>query len=359
MKILEFVCDGAPGGGTNHVLQLLRGLPAEFDRVLLTQQDSYLARAASELGLEVHTGDFFRGRLDRAAIQRLQETIEQVKPDLVHNHGGRAAFFSSWTRKSVPTIYTVHGFHFARKSLVPRVAGRLGEVRSIKCADHVIFVSHYDRQLAKDHRLMATDKPSTVIHNGIPAPASRDADEKLGVGFIGRFVTQKNPELFVEMMQHLPGTNAVMVGGGELSDTVASEIANRQLTKQVHCYGALGHEQALDVLAKLDVLVMTPRWEGLPLLPLEAMLMGVPVVSTAVGGIPEVIEHMQHGMLVENRSAQELADCVSLILDDESFRNKIVANAKTRAATEFGEQKMLVELAKTYQKAAGTLSQTT
>ena len=150
-----------------------------------------------------------------------------------------------------------------------------------------------------------------------------------------------------------------MVGGGELSDAVASEIANRQLTKQVHCYGSLGHEQALDVLAKLDVLVMTPRWEGLPLLPLEAMLMGVPVVSTAVGGIPEVIEHMQHGMLVENRSAQELADCVSLILDDESFRNKIVANAKTRAATEFGEQKMLVELAKTYQKAAGTLSQTT
>ena len=55
MKILEFVCDGAPGGGTNHVLQLLRGLPAEFDRVLLTQQDSYLARAASELGIEVHT----------------------------------------------------------------------------------------------------------------------------------------------------------------------------------------------------------------------------------------------------------------------------------------------------------------
>lgn len=356
MKILEFVCDGAPGGGTNHVLQLLRGLPDRFGRALLTQTDSYLANEAKKLGIEVHTGDFFRSRIDRTAVSRVQEIIDKVRPELIHNHGGRAAFYYSWTRKRVPSIYTVHGFHFARKSIFPRAAGRLGEVRSIKAADHVVFVSHYDANLAKQHRLIAEDKPFRVIHNGIPSPVQPTKKEKLGVGFIGRLVTQKNPELFVKMMQQLPGVKAVIVGGGDLDDSVKQQIRSCGLEEQIRCYGSLGHQDALEVLANLDVLVMTPRWEGLPLLPLEAMLLKVPVVSTAVGGIPEVIDHMKHGMLVHDRSAQQLADCVALLLDDNGLRQQIIDAAYQRALTDFNQQHMLNELSETYMQVFDTVS---
>ena len=355
MKILEFVCDGAPGGGTNHVMQLLRGLPDRFGRALLTQKDSYLANEASKLGIEVHTGDFFRSRIDRAAVARVQEIVDQVQPDLIHNHGGRAAFYYSWTQKRVPSIYTVHGFHFARKSLVPRIAGRWGEVRNIDSADKVIFVSHHDAALAKEHKLIADTKPYRVIHNGILSPVQPTTKEKLGVGFIGRLVPQKNPELFIEMMQHLPGVNAVIVGGGELEDGVAHQINDQGLQSQIRCYGSLGHKEALEVLANLDVLVMTPRWEGLPLLPLEAMLLKVPVVSTAVGGIPEVIDHMKHGMLVHDRSGQSLADCVSLLLENDSLRQQIVDDAYQRALTDFSQQQMLNELSETYMQTLETV----
>lgn len=349
MKVLQFVCDGAPGGGTNHVLQVLKD--SRRDSVLLTQQDSYLAKQAQSLGIPVHTGNFFRSRVDRRAIQRVEEVCRQVQPDMLHCHGGRAAFFSSSIKRGrIPKIYTVHGFHFARKPLLSKTKGWLGELKSIHSVDHVVFVSQYDANIARQFHLLPPKKPHTVIHNGIVAPTPRDVVPSGKIGFIGRFVYQKNPELFVQMMQRLPTRQAVMVGGGALEEKLTDMIRKNGLQDRIQRLGALPHHEALDVLASLDVLVMTPRWEGLPLLPLEAMLMQVPVVSTDVGGIPEVITHMQHGLLVAGRSADGLAASVDLLEQDPALRQQLVADALHQARDHFAESRMLNQLETLYQQ---------
>ncbi len=347
MKLLQVVCDGKPGGGTNHVLQVLTGPDRQYESTLITQKNSYLAQKASEAGVDVITGDFFRSRLDRSAVRRISDTIELVQPDIVHCHGGRAAFFRSFAKQIVPTVYTVHGFHFASKeSKVSRALGWMGERRSIRSCDHAVFVADFDRELAETAHLLPEGKPHTVIHNGIPVPQRTEPGEPLGIGFLGRLVFQKHPELFVEMIEHLPDVKAVIVGGGELESAVRDEIATRGLSERVTMLGEADHAMAINYLARMEVLVMTPRWEGLPLLPLEAMHLGVPVVSTPVGGVPEVVRHEETGLLAE--TAEDLAAAVRRIRSDIGLKMQLIRRAKDVAATEFSEATMLTALQGVY-----------
>ncbi len=348
MKILQFVADGAPGGGTNHVMQLLTGLGANYENVLLTQENTYLSDLALSKGIKVIGGDFFRGRLDREAVATVREVIEAEQPDLIHCHGGRAGFFRSFISRKIPTAYTVHGFHHAQKSLIPKTMGWMAEYWTMRRMDHVFFVSDYDRQLAVRQRLLPNNKSFRVVHNGIAPLEPSDVSERMGVGFIGRFVYQKNPELFLDVVERLPHLDFVMAGGGELDEKIRADVQRRGLSDRVTLAGSLDHKSALEFISKLDVLVMTPRWEGLPLLPLEAMFMKVPVVSTAVGGIPEVIQHGQTGMLAESDNADQLANHVEKILDDNQLRNSIVENAFDRVHAKFSQDAMLAQIRDSY-----------
>lgn len=348
MKILQFVADGAPGGGTNHVMQLLTGLGEHYENVLLTQKDTYLFDLAKSKGIKVIGGDFFRGRLDRAAIATVREALATEKPDLVHCHGGRAGFFRSFLSREIPTAYTVHGFHHAQKSLVPKTMGWAAEYWTMRRMNHVFFVSDYDRQLAVRQRLLPRDKSFRVVHNGIAPLEANPTSDRLGVGFIGRFVYQKNPELFLDVVERMPDQKFVMAGGGELDGKIRADVKRRGLGDRVELLGSLDHKSALEFISKLDVLVMTPRWEGLPLLPLEAMFMKVPVVSTAVGGIPEVIQHGETGMLSESENANELAEHISNVLIDKQLRESIVENAFERAHRHFSQDAMLTQIRESY-----------
>jgi len=94
----------------------------------------------------------------------VQQAVASFQPDLIHCHGGRAAFFQSWTRHQIPWLYTVHGFHFSHKSFLARKLAILAERRSIKCASSVIFVSEYDRQLAlREHLLPASQTVADAV----------------------------------------------------------------------------------------------------------------------------------------------------------------------------------------------------
>ena len=341
MKILQFVCDGSPGGGTNHVLQLLESPARGTTCQLLTQRDSYLADQARKAGIEVFEGDFFRSRLDPKSASRISEVCRQVQPDLLHCHGGRAAFFASFANTETPSVYTVHGFHHDRKSIVPRAAGWGAELRSLRSADHVLFVSDFDRKLALRQRLLPSSKNHTVIHNGIKPLRQRTNQQRLGVGFLGRLVFQKNPQLFLDIADQVQGVNFVVAGGGPLEETISDQVKKRGLTERVTLLGTLDHTAALEYLSKLDVLVMTPRWEGLPLLLLEAMFLGVPVVSTAVGGIPEVVEHGKTGLLSQSQDPKSMASHVKTLLADKPLRERMVTAASQHAHENFSQQRML------------------
>jgi glycosyltransferase involved in cell wall biosynthesis len=356
-RILQFVADGSPGGGTTHVRQLVAGLRSHFEVAVLTQLDSSLYRSSSSSGLPTFGGDFFSGPLSRInprCVHSVRSAIREFQPDLVHCHGGRAAFYQSFLPKNCRTVYTAHGLHYSRKPRwASRTLGRLGERWGCRKVDRVIYVSRHDAGLAQTDRLLPRSTAAHVIYPSIAPSAHRRAncdDRPFTVGFIGRMVEQKNPLLFVEVMNQLPGVAGVCGGGGPLLDAVKKACHRDGLSSRLEITGDLEHVETLRLLCRLDVLVMTSLWEGLPILVLEAMYAGVPVVSVPVGGVPELIEHGRTGLLSREYCAEELAALVRQLQNDPQRRACISAAAHKQVQEGFLESQMIAAIGDLYRE---------
>ena len=106
--------------------------------------------------------------------------------------------------------------------------------------------------------------------------------------------------------------------------------AAADLGPSVDVRGSVSRETALRLVAESEVMLMTSRWEGLPLAPLEAMSLGVPVVAPAVAGIPEIVDSGIDGMLVEDRDPASFATAIRSICDDPARKASIVAAARAK-----------------------------
>ena len=163
LKVLQIVADGNPGGGTTLVLEVLKSLEKP---IFISQTNSYATSIASSLGIETYELDFFTSRLDLRISIKMRTLINHVKPDLIHVHGNRAAFFLSFFRCPCPVIYTVHGLHGLYNG---NFFGKWGEKQAIRSADHVVFVSKWEQSLAQRNKLI-TSQAHQVIYNGLKIP---------------------------------------------------------------------------------------------------------------------------------------------------------------------------------------------
>ena len=352
MRVLEIVADGRPGGGTTHVLQILKGLSDSISFELVTQSGSYLLQEAQKLGVSCHGVDFFYSRLNPAISIQSRRICLSVQPHVVHVHGGRAGFFFALAHIDVPTLYTVHGFHLLQKSLVLRWLALQAERYIFQCASRIVFVSQYDAALARRLGLLKKNKPHELIYNGIAAHLLPQSEHRClqHIGFIGRLEHQKDPMLFLDALEHLPEYSATIVGTGSLETLVRKEIGRRGLSKRVRMLGALSQSETLKILSLLSACVLSSRWEGLPLIALESMWMGIPVVSMNVSGMSEVIEDGIDGVLVDQRSGESLANGVRHVTQDSSLRALIIQNARSKVQEKFSEEQMLQSLCRVYQE---------
>jgi glycosyltransferase involved in cell wall biosynthesis len=355
MRVLEIIADGNPGGGTTHVLQILRALRDSCSLGLVTQKDSYLLEEARGLGIPSFGVDFFRSRVDARVPLRLRRLVRDYSAQVVHLHGGRAAFFYGLAFARTPAVYTVHGYHFRHKRPIMRRLALSAERFAAGRADTLIFVSNHDLRAAKDFEILHDSKRTEVVYSGIPLTQARapSADPRSDVGFVGRLEAPKDPLLFLDVVERLPGYTATIVGGGALENEVRRHIQQRGLSG-VRMLGALSHRDTLEILSTLGVVVMTSLWEGMPILPLEAMWAGVPVVATNVGALDEVIQDGRSGLLVEGRSPDGLARAVRRVTNDPMLRERIVREGRARVRSMFSEERMLSEIFQVYQQVIET-----
>ena len=354
MRILQVVADGNPGGGTTHVLQILEAYRKTFELGLVTQNGSYLLREAERMGVSCFGLDFFKSRFDPTVSLLLRRIVLSFRPLLVHVHGSRAGYHHAIASPSIKTLYTVHGFHFVHKPPLVRTLARAAERLAFRRASRVLFVSHYDVGIARSHGLLSRDKSWAVVYPGVRLEdISRVGSASVHhVGFIGRLEYQKDPLLFLDVVRELPGYTASIVGGGSLETEVRLHREKQGLGNSVRMFGAVPHPESLRILSTMDAVVMTSRWEGLPIVLLEAMAFGVPVVALNVGGVSEIIENGVSGLLTETRSAESIVPLVLRVTKDPVLRTCIAQNARSRVASLFTVEKMLGEIGRIYEEAA-------
>jgi glycosyltransferase involved in cell wall biosynthesis len=341
--VLEAVADGRLSGGTTHVLQLIetlaRELPGEIH--LVSQASSPALAEAARRGARTHGIDFFTSRLDPRPWWRLRALVGQLRPALIHAHGARAALPLTWARGSAPLLYSVHGYHFVGKSRLPRRLAIAAERRCSAAAATTVFVSSHDQDLAARHGILPRCRRHVLIRNAIDLerlPAAGGGEGRT-LAFLGRLSAEKDPLLLLGVLQRLPGDYRLrVIGDGPLLGEIRERAATLGLEDRIAFLGSLPRDQALVELASSHALLVPSLWEGLPLAPLEAMAIGVPVVASRVGGIPEVIADGENGVLVAPGDAQAFAAAVGRLADQPGLRARMVEEARRTVAERFSWQ---------------------
>ncbi len=213
-----------------------------------------------------------------------------------------------------------------------------------RCSDRVIAVSESTRRYLLDREDLPDDLV-TMIPNGIDAeefypagPGVREsARDELGIpeqafviGGVGRLVPQKNFNLFLEVAARLlsrhPSAFFVIAGTGPQEEELKAKAVALGIDDRVHFLGHVADR--LSLYHAFDALLMTSDFEGTPMVLLEAMACGLPVVASAVDGIAEVCTNGQDALLVQSREADGFVASMDSLIGDASLRGQLGGNAR-------------------------------
>ena len=281
-----------------------------------------------------------RGRMKRgtAALRYFRF----FRPDVVHAHNPTSLHYAALAKlvSRAGIVVTVHGETHARP----------GSALEWYLASSVGVVSH---AALRNLRVPCAAAKLDVVHNGIAPVAysrtKRDAMRRdLGVSetFVGIIVArlsgQKGHATLLQSLSSLrgPGVNLLMLIVGDGAQRSELERQAQALSLDDRMVRFLGARSDVDQLLRAaDFFVLPSDTEGLPLSVLEAMAHGLPIVASRVGGIPELIEHDEHGLLVPPGDPPALAEAIRTLSADPLLGRRLGDAARARASGEFSLSK--------------------
>ena len=354
------------------------------------QVATLLKSLSSASGLRLHSIVFEEGRLAeelraggvrvKVIRQRHAGSLLHIIPQsveflagqqiqIIHAHGYKENIVASVLAKLCRIPVQVRTFHGARTPFIGfkskhRAALFLDSLLTRRFVDHNIIVSG---NLAADLKPELDPERISVIQNGIDvdhvvsklsvAEAKHRLqipENSLVIGAIARLEEVKRLDLFhaaaVQISSELPEARFVIAGTGSQEGYLKDLFRKSGLEHKIHF---LGHrDDAYDVLRALDLLLITSDQEGLPMALLEAMALEVPVVSRAVGGIPEAIEDGQSGILVPTSDPRALAHACLLALRNSDLRRRLALAAARVVSSRFSAQSNTEQIVRIYRQLA-------
>lgn len=310
MKVAIIVPVFVTGGAENMAAQLAVHLQKQGADVEVIstypRQGHVFEEKIEKAGIPLHFMDK-QSNMSIKAMLRLWKTLSAMKPDVVHSHLYASFYALPWVMthrvKLVHTIHTRPDREFSPKLRnVLRICQKLGKVQHVA-------ISKVNQEIA----CKAFDcSPESYPYINNPVETERfyraEKKENTGITFINvcRLNHFKNLSLAIRAMadvvRELPDARLVLVGDGELRQELQQETDALGLQNNVIFAGEQSRPE--DFLAKADVFVLSSNVEGLPLSVLEAMAAGLPVISTDVGGLPDLIG--DNGVLVPAGDQAEL-----------------------------------------------------
>lgn len=337
MRVLQVDTERGWRGGQRQTLLVARGLArAGHDCIVVARAGEPLAERAAAAGLRVIA---VRPRSELAlrtalGLRRLirREAIQIVHAQAAHAHTIAAL---SALGTGARLVVTRHLAKRLRDNAVTRWKyGRAAALLAVsQAAADALVESGVPR-----HRI-------DVVHGGVEAdrrvePASPERLASLGVPaaaplavMVGALVPQKDPltclRAIAAARRGVPDLHALLVGDGELRTNVESEAHALGLADVVHLAGF--RSDADELLAAADVAVLSSRFEGLPLVIMDAFVLGIPVAATAGKGIPELVTDGETGLLAPVGDHEALGAAIARILRDPALQARLADAGRARA----------------------------
>ena len=291
---------------------------------------------------------------DLASLWRLCVMLRRIRPDLVHAHtpkGGLLGIIAAWIARVPVRLYHIHGLPYMTAKGPRRWLLQWTERVSCRFAHRVLCVSRSIRDVAVTERICPSRKSGVLLAgsiNGVDSqgrfnPAGKTEEKRchlcelfgiprdsLVIGYVGRIVRDKGLVELIEawriLREEFPLLHMLVVGPFEPHDPVPSDVeCILRGAERIHLAGQLEDPSAL--YAIMDIVVLPSYREGLPVVPLEAAAMALPVVATKIAGCVDAVVDGQTGTLVPPRDAWALAQAIHRYLEDPACDEGMVWRA--------------------------------
>lgn len=302
---------------------------------------------------------------DFGALRQIRQYIIESGIELICTHDYRSHILSYWATGKLRKQGKVRWIAFSRgwtsDTLRVQVYTML-EKFFVRFADHIVAVSEAQRERLR--RLLIPPDKMSVVHNSIDVGnLKRIESENLRSRYdfppdsiillsAGRFSSEKGQAILVEAMKIALASEArlrlVLYGDGPELASVRMKVTNLKLEDKILLPGF--EKNLLSHLKGADLLVNPSLSEGLPNIVLEAMALGVPVVATAVGGVPEIITDGIEGRLVPPGDAAHLAEAIIRMARSPQEAAEIADSARQRIQKEFSYESQMAALRAIYQR---------
>jgi glycosyltransferase involved in cell wall biosynthesis len=336
------------GGAEEMVLNLVRHLPSRYEpAVVCIHEAGPIGREIAATGVPMAVLGLTPGLARPIDVIKLRDALFALRADIVHTFLLTASLYGRFAAMlaGVPVIVGSEVNIYERKQRAHAWAERWllhGTDAVVTSAEAVR--EFYIRQIGADRSKIA------VIYNAVDwgqlqaTMGRHEMRASLGIpaeaplaGIIARLTEQKAHRLLFEAIARQPALGNVhllVVGDGELRDELRRQCESLGVQSRVHFAGA--RRDLGNVLAAIDVFVMPSLWEGLPLSLVLAMGAGLPVVATAVAGIPEVVVDGERGLLVKPGDVEGLGTALARVFGNASERARFGERARAFVRPRFG-----------------------
>lgn len=323
--VLHILPSNSFSGAENVVCQIIKMFSGSDYKMYYCSPDGRIRDA-----LEENNIDFLP--LREFSVKELKRVISETKPDIIHAHDMRAGFYVSLACGKIPFVSHVHNNNFDSRGLSLK---SLLFYHAAKKAKHIFWVSESSFEGYKFHDRFK-DK-SSVLYNVIDKAAlikkmETDSSEyDFDIAYVGRLTEPKDPirlmNVFAEIIKMAPDVKIAVAGTGDMAEQTKSFAKQLSITDNVKFLGFMSNPYKLLYSSKL--MIMTSRWEGTPMCALEAMALGVPIVSTPTDGLCELVDDGKTGFLSSDDAV--LAEKCTDIIKNAGLRQTLSENTLKKA----------------------------
>lgn len=361
LKVMRVITYLPMGGVERRMIATLSGLDKErFEPlVVCTKERGDLAGQMEAAGIPVHLCRL-SSRLGPWGLGRLARLMKRERVDIVHTHmyasnvSGTLAAAWAGVPVIIGHIHNVDTWETGRQLFMDRLVSRW--------QDRIICVSNQVRDNYAGITGINSGKIRT-IYNGVEVekfqgPFDREAKRKeLGlepqdkaVGLVARMVPQKAPEDLLlaapAIVKAIPRMKFLFIGDGDLEASLKQKARELGLESAVKVLGR--RNDIPELLAALDLSVLTSLKEGFSNTVIESMAAGLPMVATDVGGNAEAVAHGRSGFIVPPKDINAIADAIIKVLKDDNLAKSMGQEARRRAVELFSLQKMIKDVEELY-----------
>jgi glycosyltransferase involved in cell wall biosynthesis len=365
IRVLEILATLKRAGAERMAVSLACRLdPIRFETGVVSLYDVFDGGFEPELeaaGVPVwHLGK--RPGLDIRMIPRLRRVMREFQPDVIHTHSYvlRYSLPAGLAMRKSAMVHTVHNLAVKETDFTGRLLHRFAFGRKVSA----VAVGEVVR---RSYREWYGAEPEATIRNGIATaaycrPEARQRwraghgfqDDDFLVVSAGRLDPQKNPlgliDAFELAFRNDRRGHLLLAGDGSLREAAERRAAEREVGARVHFLGV--QAEIADVLAASDLFALSSDWEGTPLAVMEAMAAGLPVVATAVGGVPELVSDGETGLLSPAGDMQAFAGALSRLAAEPVLRAAMAGAARIRSE-KFSVETMVAEYASLFERLSG------